>query len=434
MGPQGLLEFYTGSGNLAERSAPRIRASLEALGSTRRQLPAQRAQSPIECVTCEVSPDLVPRGQEDSAALSRMLCGSQALPRSCQSAEPSMPETLTLTRPDDWHLHLRDGPALATSVRATAEVFGRAIVMPNLGPPVTTVEQALAYRGRILEALPDGSDFEPLMTLYLTDRTSREEVQRAAACEHVLAFKYYPAGATTNSESGVTGLENVYSVLEVMEEKGLPLLVHGEVTDPAVDVFDREKAFIDRVLSGLVERFSSLRLVFEHITTADAVQFVMGAREGVAATLTPQHLLMNRNDLFVGGLQPHNYCLPVLKRGAHQEALRRAATGGNPRFFLGTDSAPHARGAKESACGCAGCFSSPAALPLYAQCFEELQALDRLEAFASHFGPDFYGIDRNTSTLTLRRETWMVSDELEFHSGEKIVPYWAGRQLSWQVA
>ena len=341
---------------------------------------------------------------------------------------------LTLARPDDWHLHLRDGAALGTTVPATAAVFGRAIVMPNLVPPVTTVEAADAYRARVLEALPAGARFEPLMTLYLTDNTSAAEIRRAADSPHVAGCKLYPSGATTNSDAGVTSLGAIEGALEAMQEANVPLLVHGEVTDADVDVFDRERVFIERELAPLVEHFPGLRVVFEHITTADAVRFVEEARAGVAATLTPQHLLMNRNDLLAGGLRPHHYCLPVLKRGTHQEALRAAATGGSPRFFLGTDSAPHARGAKESACGCAGCFSAGAALPLYAQVFEELEALDKLEAFASHHGPDFYGLPRSDDTVTLERSPWTVPEALDFLEGDTIVPYWAGRELAWRVA
>jgi dihydroorotase len=342
------------------------------------------------------------------------------------------PTTLTLTRPDDWHLHLRDGAALGVTVPATAHVFARAIVMPNLVPPVTTVAEAEAYRGRILEAVPRGVAFEPLMTLYLTSRTSADEVRRAADSGLVVGCKLYPAGATTNSDAGVSDIAAIHPVLDAMQEARLPLLVHGEAVDPAIDVFDREKVFIDHHLAPLCARFADLPVVFEHVTTADAVQFVEGARAGVAATLTPHHLLMNRNDLFARGLQPHNYCLPVLKRRPHQEALRQAAIGGNPRFFLGTDSAPHARSAKEAAGGCAGCYSAPAALSLYAQVFDELGALDRLEAFASFFGADFYGRPRNTDTITLRRETWKVPDALDYPHPGGIVPYWAGRELAWR--
>jgi dihydroorotase len=345
-----------------------------------------------------------------------------------------MSRTLSLTRPDDWHLHLRDGQALGFSVPATASVFARAVVMPNLVPPVTTVAAAEAYRARILEAVPSGMEFEPLMTLYLTDETTADEVRRAAEAPFVVACKLYPSGATTNSDAGVTSLASIAGALEAMQDTGLVLCVHGEVTEPEVDVFDRERVFLERELAPLVERFDGLRVVFEHITTAEAARFVEEAREGVAATVTPQHLLMNRNDLLVGGLRTHNYCLPVLKRGEHQEVLREVVASGNPRFFLGTDSAPHSRSAKESACGCAGCYSAPAALPLYAQVFEELNALERLEAFAAHHGADFYGLPRNSKHVTLVREPWVVDERQDFVDGDSIVPYWAGRELAWRLA
>ncbi len=344
-----------------------------------------------------------------------------------------MSATLTLARPDDWHLHLRDGAALATTVPATARVFGRALVMPNLSPPVTTVAAAEAYRARILAALPAGVAFEPLMALYLTDRTQPDEVRRAADSGFVRACKLYPAGATTNSDSGVTSIANVDAVLAAMQACDLPLCVHAEATAPEIDVFDRERVFLERELAPLAERFPTLRIVFEHATTREAVEYVAGARPGIAATLTPQHLLMSRNDLFAGGLQPHHYCLPVLKRREHQLALRRAATSGDARFFLGSDSAPHARAAKEAACGCAGCFSAPAALALYAQLFEAEDALERLEPFAAHFGADFYRVPRATETVTLRRLAWIVPERLPFADGEDIVPYWAGRELAWRV-
>jgi dihydroorotase len=343
-------------------------------------------------------------------------------------------DLLELTRPDDWHLHLRDGAALAATVPATARVFRRAIVMPNLVPPVTTVADALAYRARILEHAPAGSGFEPLMTLYLTDDTTPDEIRRAAASEHVHAVKLYPAGATTNSDSGVTDFAGLAPVLEALEETGLPLLVHGEVTRSEVDVFDRERVFLEERLAPTVERFPGLRVVFEHITTAEAAAFVEGAREGVAATITPQHLLMNRGDLFAGGLQPHNYCLPVLKRRHHQEALLRAATSGSPRFFLGSDSAPHARSRKESPCGCAGCYSAPYALQLYALAFDGAGALDRLEGFASHHGADWYGLPRNTERVRLRRAEAPVPASLDYLEEEPIVPYWAGRSAGWELA
>ena len=344
-----------------------------------------------------------------------------------------MPETLTIARPDDWHLHLRDHEALTFTVPATARVFARAIVMPNLKAPVTSVAQALEYRERILAARPAGSGFEPLMTLYLTDRTTSEEIRRAAESEHVLACKLYPSGATTNSEAGVTRLEAIFDVLAAMQELDLPLLVHGEVADPTVDVFDRERVFIERELAPLVERFAGLRVVFEHITTQDAADFVLGARAGVAATLTPQHLLMNRNDLFAGGLRPHHYCLPVLKRRRHQEALLRAATGGDARFFLGSDSAPHAGSAKQSACGCAGCYSAPAALELYAQAFEQAGALDQLEGFAAWHGADFYRLPRNTERVTLERRPWHLPRALPYTGADTLVPYWAERELAWRL-
>ncbi|MBX3727091.1 MAG: dihydroorotase [Xanthomonadales bacterium] len=344
-----------------------------------------------------------------------------------------MTDRLILTRPDDWHLHLRDGDLLAATVAPTAAVFGRAIVMPNLLPPVTTTAQAQAYRARILAAAPAGSGFEPLMTLYLTEATTAAEIATARASGIVHGAKLYPAGATTNSQSGVADVRRIWPLLAAMQEADLPLLVHGEVTDAQVDVFDREAVFIERHLAPIVEAFPALRVVFEHVTTADAVAFVQQARPGVAATVTPQHLLMNRNDLFAGGLRPHHWCLPVLKRRRHQEALRTAVASGDPRFFLGSDSAPHARRDKESACGCAGCYSAPAALPLYAQVFEELGCLDRLEAFASHHGADFYGLPRNTGRIVLERSGWTVPDELPFGAGG-IVPYWAGRPLQWRVA
>jgi dihydroorotase len=344
---------------------------------------------------------------------------------------PTSPQVLTLTRPDDAHVHLRDGEALAITVPATARSFARAVVMPNLAKPVTTVQQAAGYRARILEALPSGLSFEPLMTLYLTDGTSTDEIRRAADADFVHGCKLYPAGATTHSAAGVSGLDTIAPLLEVMEELRLPLLVHGESTDPAIDVFDRERVFLEQQLAPTVARFADLPVVFEHITTAEAVQFVEESRPGVAATLTPQHLLMNRNHLFKGGLQPHNYCLPVLKRERHQHALQRAATSGNPRFFLGTDSAPHAKDAKETACGCAGCYSAPFAMPLYAQLFDSLDALPQLEGFASHFAADFYGWPRNEQRLVLERATQTIPASLPFTDDSGIVPYWAQQELQW---
>jgi dihydroorotase len=340
--------------------------------------------------------------------------------------------TLTIARPDDWHLHLRDGAALADVVPYTARVFGRAVVMPNLVPPVSTTERAVAYRERILAACSPGLGFNPLMTLYLTDQTTPEEVRLAAASGVVHGVKLYPAGATTHSDAGVRDLERLEATLEAMAEVGLPLLVHGEVTDRAVDVFDRERVFLERVAQPLVDRHRELKLVVEHATTAEAVQFVRGAREGVAATLTPQHLLMDRNALFEGGLQPHHYCLPVLKRSHHRTALLEAATSGSPRFFLGTDSAPHGKHAKEAPCGCAGCFTAPHALPLYAMAFDEAGALHRLEGFASRFGPAFYGLPVSDQQVSLIEEAWTVPATLPF-AGGAIVPLWAGRTLPWRV-
>ncbi|GAA4342633.1 dihydroorotase [Pigmentiphaga soli] len=345
--------------------------------------------------------------------------------------------TFTITRPDDWHLHLRDGDALAAVAAHSARQFARAIVMPNLKPPVTTTAQALAYRQRIADALaaaPDAPAFEPLMTLYLTDNTPPDEIARARESGAVHAVKLYPAGATTNSDAGVTDLLGKCApALEAMQRAGMPLLVHGEVTDPAIDVFDREKAFIDTVMIPLRRALPELRVVFEHITTADAAQYVRDAEGPVAATITPQHLLYNRNAIFTGGVRPHWYCLPVLKREVHRKALVEAATSGNPRYFLGTDSAPHARGLKEHACGCAGCFTGFHAIELYAHAFEQAGRLDRLEAFASFFGADFYRLPRNTGRLTLLREPLRIPDELPF-GHTTIVPLAAGETLPWRVA
>jgi dihydroorotase len=339
---------------------------------------------------------------------------------------------LTLTRPDDWHLHLRDGAALAAVVGHTAAVFGRAVVMPNLKPPVRTTADAVEYRERIRAALPAGSRFEPLMTLYLTGTTPVAEIDRAKASDAVIGVKYYPAGATTNSDAGVRDLNEARPVLERMQEVGLPLLVHGEVTDPSVDTFDREAVFIDRVLAPLLRALPRLRLVFEHATTREAVAFVKDHAQA-AATLTPQHLLLNRSAMFQGGLRPHLYCLPVLKRESHREALIEAATSGSPQFFLGTDSAPHGRTTKETACGCAGVYSAHAALPLYAEAFESVGRLDRLEGFASHFGADFYGLARNPDTVTLVREPWHVPEGYAF-GADTLVPFRAGETLGWRVA
>ena len=342
--------------------------------------------------------------------------------------------SLTLTRPDDWHLHLRDDEALAAVVGASARQMGRAIIMPNLKPPVTTTEQALAYRERILAALPAGSAFEPLMTLYLTDRTPAEEIERAHESGLVKAVKLYPAGATTNSDSGVTDLAHCDEAITAMARLGMPLLVHGEVTDAEIDIFDREAVFIERVMKPLLERHPSLRVVFEHITTADAAEFVTAAPANVAATITAHHLLYNRNHMLVGGIRPHYYCLPILKRERHRQALLAAATSGNPKFFLGTDSAPHAQGDKESACGCAGAYTAPAAIELYAEAFEEAGALDRLEGFASHFGPDFYGLPRNAESVTLVREPWQLPESLAYVGDSRIVPLRAGETLAWKLA
>ena len=343
-----------------------------------------------------------------------------------------MTDLLTLRRPDDWHLHLRDGAALAAVLPHTARQFARAIVMPNLKPPVTTTELAAAYRRRILAARPPGSDFEPLMTLYLTDNTATDEVDRAQASGIIAGLKMYPAGATTNSDSGVTDVRHVDDVLARMAELGVVLQVHGELTHEQVDVFDREQRFIDDILAPMTERHPRLRVVFEHITTRAAVAFVRGARAGIAATITPQHLLHNRNDLFRGGLRPHFYCLPVLKTQADREALIEAATGGEPRFFLGTDSAPHDRRSKESECGCAGMYSAHAALELYAEVFEDAGALHRLEAFAADFGPDFYGLPRNAGTVTLARQEWSPPAVYPLGGTEFVVPMRANGTLRWQ--
>ena len=340
---------------------------------------------------------------------------------------------LTLTRPDDWHVHLRDGELLATVLPHTARQFARAIVMPNLRPPVTTVAAAEAYRGRIVAALPPATSFEPLMTLYLTDHTTRDEIRRAADSSFVHAVKLYPAGATTNSDFGVSDLARCDAALLEMERQGLPLLVHGEVSDPAVDVFDREQVFIERVLQPLLRRYPGLKIVFEHITTADAAAFVAAAPPNVAATITAHHLLYNRNALFTGGVRPHYYCLPVLKREEHRRALLQAAISGGGRFFLGTDSAPHVRSSKENACGCAGCYTAHAALELYAEAFAAVDALARLESFASFNGPDFYGLPRNTGQITLRRGDWRVADAYPQPAGEPLIPLRAGEVLGWQL-
>ncbi|HHM04457.1 MAG TPA: dihydroorotase [Gammaproteobacteria bacterium] len=341
-------------------------------------------------------------------------------------------QTLTLARPDDWHIHLRDGAALATTVPHAARQFTRAIVMPNLQPPVVTTEQALAYRARILAALPDGANFEPLMTLYLTERTPPVEIARARQSGLVHGIKLYPAGATTHSEAGVTDLKHCYATLEAMAEAGMPLLVHGEVTDTDSDIFDRECLFIEQRLRDVVDRFPGLKIVFEHITTRAAADFVLAAPETVAATITAHHLLLNRNALLAGGIHPHHYCLPVLKREEDRNALLAAATSGNPKFFLGTDSAPHARSKKETACGCAGIYTAPFALELYAEAFEQAGALDKLEGFASHFGADFYGLPRNTQRLTLLKQPQPVPAEYDF-AGTVVVPLRAGGHCAWRL-
>ncbi|GGY09393.1 dihydroorotase [Paludibacterium paludis] len=342
-----------------------------------------------------------------------------------------MTTTLSIVRPDDWHLHLRDGAAMASVLADTCRQMGRAIVMPNLKPPVTTVEAALAYRDRIRAARPADSAFEPLMTLYLTDNTPAAEVMRASESPFVHALKLYPAGATTNSDAGVTSVDKAMPALEAMAEYGVPLLVHGEVTDPDVDVFDREAVFIDTVFEPLRRRLPSLRVVFEHITTRQAAEYVAAADGNVAATITAHHLLMNRNALFAGGIRPHHYCLPVLKREEHRKALLAAATSGSPKFFLGTDSAPHARGAKEAACGCAGMYTANAAIELYAEAFESVGALDRLEAFASFHGADFYRLPRNSDRVTLARESWTVPEALPY-PGDSLVPLRAGETIAWR--
>ena len=342
-------------------------------------------------------------------------------------------DRITLIRPDDWHLHLRDGPFMASVLADTTRRFARAIVMPNLKAPVRTTQEALAYRGRILSALPGDAAFEPLMTLYLTDDTPPEEIALAKRSGHVHGVKLYPAGATTHSDSGVTRISRCFNTLEKMEEQGLPLLVHGEVTDPEVDVFDREAVFIEEVLGPLLVRFPGLRVVLEHITTREAAQFVEVTGANVAATITAHHLLLNRNALFQGGIRPHHYCLPVLKREEHREALVAAATSGNPKFFLGTDSAPHARDTKEAACGCAGVYTAHAALELYAVAFEEAGALDKLEGFASRFGPQFYKLPVNTGSITLERSEWKVPASLPFGNGQ-LVPLRAGETLPWKIA
>ena len=343
--------------------------------------------------------------------------------------------TIEITRPDDWHLHIRDGEVLTDLLKHTASQFERAIIMPNLKPPVTTAEMAAAYKKRILAALPVGSSFTPLMVLYLTDNTSADEVKKAHQ-EGVVGFKLYPAGATTNSDAGVTDIKKCTKALEAMEACGMPLLLHGEVTHADVDVFDREAVFIDQVLEPLRQRHPGLKIIFEHITTRQAAQYVESAdaqRFGaIAATITPQHLLYNRNAIFSGGIRPHYYCLPILKREEHRQELVRVATSGNPRFFLGTDSAPHVKGTKENACGCAGCYTAWHAMPLYAEVFDQANALDRLEAFASHFGPDFYNLPRNTGKLILKRQAQQIPNEFSI-GASTVVPLRAGESLAWTI-
>lgn len=341
--------------------------------------------------------------------------------------------SITLTRPDDWHLHVRDDAALATVVPHTAQRFGRALIMPNLRPPVTTTAQALAYRDRIRAAVPAGVSFEPLMSLYLTDNMPPDEIERARASGAVIAAKLYPAGATTNSDAGVTAIDKIYPVLERMEACGMVLCVHGEVTGGDVDVFDRERVFMEKILSPLVRRFAGLKVVFEHITTAEAAQFVRAAGANVAATVTAHHLLLNRNAIFAGGIRPHHYCLPVLKRESHRAALVEAVTSGSPRFFLGTDSAPHARSTKEAACGCAGCYTAHAGIELYAEVFDAANALDRLEAFASLNGPAFYGLQPNPDKITLVRESWSVPAAYGYLGDDPLVPLRAGESVGWKL-
>jgi dihydroorotase len=341
-------------------------------------------------------------------------------------------DRITLARPDDWHLHLRDGEALKSVLADTARRFARAIVMPNLRPPVTTVAAAAEYRDRIVSALPPGSDFEPLMTLYLTDNTKPAEIHKAKASGIVKAVKYYPAGATTNSDSGVTDIRKCIDTLETMAGMGMPLLIHGEVTDAQVDVFDREKVFIERTLIPLIQRLPGLRVVLEHITTANAVKFVLSAPDNVAATITAHHLLLNRNDIFRGGIRPHHYCLPILKREEHRLALVKAATSGDTKFFLGTDSAPHARHTKETACGCAGIYTAHAGIELYAEAFDAAGSLDKLEGFASHHGADFYGLARNSQQITLVRSAWSVAEQIPY-GADTLVPLRGGSTVAWMI-
>ncbi len=344
-----------------------------------------------------------------------------------------MAEKITLTRPDDWHLHVRTGEILKAVLPHTARQFARAIIMPNLAPPVSTVDRALRYRSEIIQAIPEDRHFTPLMTLYLTDATSCEEMAKAAQSEHIHACKLYPAGATTNSDAGVSHVSRIYPVLEAMQKLDLPLLIHGETTDSDHDIFDREKIFIDRTLSEIVKTFPGLRIVVEHVTTREAVQFVQAASANIAATITPQHLLYNRNALLAGGIRPHHYCLPIIKRECHRQALVAAAISGNPKFFLGTDSAPHLQQRKESACGCAGCYTAHAALELYCEVFDRANALHRLEGFASHYGADFYRLPRNRETITLRKNTWQVPAHYCVGT-DRLIPLQAGERLHWQLS
>ncbi|KZY36980.1 MULTISPECIES: dihydroorotase [unclassified Oleiphilus] len=341
-------------------------------------------------------------------------------------------QEITIQAPDDWHLHFRDGDMLAETVPATARCFKRAIVMPNLVPPVVNTEMALAYKARIENAIPEGVDFTPLMTLYLTNDTKPEDITRAKQAG-IIAAKLYPAGATTNSDAAVSALNELYPVFEAMQACDMLLLIHGEVTSHEVDIFDREKFFIEQHLAPITEKFTELRVVFEHITTSEAAQFVQAGSDKLAATITPQHLLLNRNDLLVGGIRPHNFCLPVLKRNTHQTALREAVKSGSSKFFLGTDSAPHEKAKKESSCGCAGCYSAWSAIELYAQVFEDLGAIDKFEGFASHHGPDFYQLPRNTSTITLQKEEWTIPEQIILPNGNPIVPFYAGQTVNWKL-
>ena len=342
-------------------------------------------------------------------------------------------EQLTLTRPDDWHLHLRDGQILSSVAPATAHQFARAVIMPNLQPPITTVTEAMAYQQRIMQTLPADSQFTPLMTLYLTENTTVAEIEAIAASEAVVAVKYYPAGATTNSDAGVSDLHKVWPVIQALSDAKIPLLIHGEVTASSVDIFDRERVFIEQILAPLLENFPDLKVVLEHITTLDAVQFVLQGESRLAATITAHHLLMNRNIMFVGGIKPHYYCLPVLKREQHRQALNEVVASGHPRFFLGTDSAPHAQQRKESACGCAGIYSAPLAMAMYATAFDNMNALDKLEGFASFYGADFYQLPRNQSKMTLIKKDWQVPDTYPLTTGETVIPPFAGQTLAWQV-